>query len=653
LQQVVQAAVAALVQSGQLGAEALAISIEIIDTKSADHGDYACNFALLANKRLGKPPREIAEALSGQLTESSDIFQAIEVAGPGFLNFRLHPGFVSGFLGDVLLHGKAFARPADAAGQRINVEFVSVNPNGPITVGSGRGAAYGSTLCNVLQACGNTVHREYYINDGVNSEQMRLFAESVRSLTEQIASPGPASEFPFPEKGYKGEYVKGVAALLFQEHSPKEPWSELRQKPISWWQEAAQTMMLATQRRDLATFGVSFDTWFSEQSLHESGKVEESVAALAAKGAADEAPVRTVLKLGKNGKIEQVERQPQAGLVTDDGEEVAEPVAATDAVSPTLWLRSTKFGDDMDRVLRRRDGRLTYIAADVAYHADKFHRPPQADKLVTILGPDHHGYISRLRAVVGALLEDVTPTSDEEPLSETDSQIFGSVQERNACQAALAEAQKRLEVVIFQIVRFVKEGKPAPMRKRDGNIYELRDLIEELGKNIAPSAEDDEQKRIGRDVARFFYLMRSHDTHMDFDIDLATKQSDENPVFYAQYAHARICAVLRRAETEIAGANLSLLTDPKELDLVKKILELPNEVARCGKDYGVHRLTTYSVELARTYHAFYDTCRVIQPDQPDLTKARLALCESAKLALSATFDLLGVSSPERMERSIP
>lgn len=229
----------------------------------------------------------------------------------------------------------------------------------------------------------------------------------------------------------------------------------------------------------------------------------------------------------------------------------------------------------------------------------------------------------------------------------------------NAVCQALGYPAEKFEIIIFQLVRFLKDGKPAPMRKRDGNIYELRDLIDEIGANASPSATKEEQRRIGKDVARFFYLMRSHDTHMDFDIDLATKQSDENPVFYAQYAHARICSVLAKAaeagfDAEAASPDTyRLLTHPRELTLIKKILDLPVEVARSAKDYGVHRLTTYSVELGRTFHHFYDVCRVIQPEEPELSQARIGLCRAAAIGLKATFDLLGISAPERMDRESP
>jgi arginyl-tRNA synthetase len=238
--------------------------------------------------------------------------------------------------------------------------------------------------------------------------------------------------------------------------------------------------------------------------------------------------------------------------------------------------------------------------------------------------------------------------------------LYDSEEERDACQAALAKAREELEVLIFQIVRFVKDGKPAPMRKRDGNIYSLRDLMAEIGKDAAPSAPQEEQMRIGRDVARFFYLMRSHDTHMDFDIDLATKGTEENPVFYVQYAHARICSILEKASLHPpTPSSFSARPEnkegealhPKEVLLIKKILDLPDEVARCAQDYGVHRLTTYAIELARTFHHFYDACRVIQPENPELQTRRLAICDATRHALRGVLeDLLGVTAPERMER---
>ncbi len=645
--------------------------VEVTDPRQPDHGDLACSFALAASKAAGKPPRDLAQALVDAL-EADDLLESSEIAGPGFINFRLKASALSAYVPQIVALGNDLAKTQSPApnAQRINVEFVSVNPNGPITVGSGRGAAFGSTLCNVLEAAGNDVHREYYINDGVNSEQMRQFADSVRSFVEGL---------PFPEKGYKGDYVQEVAEQI------KASVSADGSNDLDWYQQESQALMLARQKSDLTGFGVLFDTWFSEQSLHDSGQVETDVKDIIAKGAADDEARRTVIKLGKGGKVEDVEWVNQAKEDDEEGPAEGEPTASAtptpslprqseDPAGKTLWLRATKFGDDMDRVLKRKDGRLTYIASDVSYHKDKFNRgnkagTERATKLITVLGPDHHGYIGRLHAVLAALeLE----TGDErsaisDPLDEFDAKIWSSPEEKAACKAALAKAQKELEVVIFQIVRFVKEGKPAPMRKRDGNIYSLRDLMSEIGKNAAPNAPEEEQMRIGKDVARFFYLMRSHDTHMDFDLDLAEKQSDENPVYYVQYAHARICSVLRKAEEsgfDVAGLEAELRTSgnqqsaisnqrlnhPRELALIKKILDLPFEVQRCAEDYGIHRLTTFATELARAYHGFYDACRVIQPEDPELSKARLGLCLATRSGLRAVFSLLGISAPEKMER---
>ena len=617
LKQAVEAAIATLVTTGRLPAAVREVPVEISDTKSPEHGDYACNFAMAASKKAATNPRALGEMLKEALLPEA-LFEGIDVAGPGFLNFRLKPAAIAAWVPKVL-EAESFGHLENASPQRINVEFVSVNPNGPITIGSGRGAAFGSALCNVLQAAGNVVHREYYINDGVNSEQMRQFAESAKAIAEGRE---------VPEKGYKGDYVKDVAQAV----SDLDDVSGLS---TADWQQKAQGLMIERQRGDLEAFGVYFDTWFSEQSLHDRGIVADRITGLEYTSVADYEPYRTKLKLGRGGVIEETVREDQPN--EDEGEEPSsETTKGQPQAANTLWLRSTKFGDDMDRVLRRRDGRLTYISSDVAYHEDKLNRPTNATKMITILGPDHHGYIGRLTAVVAALLRGPEDTPEANAL-------------------ALATAKEKLEVVIYQLVRFLKDGKPAPMRKRDGNIYELRDLIDELGKNLMPDGTPEERRTTGRDVARFFYLMRSHDTTMDFDIDLATQQSDENPVFYAQYAHARICSVLRKAGSDTLftagnGADFTLLTNPRELALVKKILDLPWEVERIAKDYGVHRLATYAVELARSYHHFYDVCRVIQEDQPELTRARLALCEATRIALRSTFSLLGVSAPERLER---
>lgn len=670
--------------------------VEIDTPRQASHGDFMTNFAMVGSKALGKPPREVATALAEALQETG-VFAGVEVAGPGFLNMTLSPTFVGSVLADMLARGESFAFAEPGSGEKINVEFVSVNPNGPITIGSGRGAAYGSALCNVLEAVGHTVHREYYINDGVNSEQMRLFAESVRYYLAEIAGL-PDNEFP--EKGYKGDYVQTAAfnlvsfaqdaefcgkyGVTFVEYGRPEltSWNRrvakemlalstptlqiLSQQSMTWW-----------QGQNLTDFGVYFDTWFSEQSLHDSGQVAQDIATLENQGAADRRPSRTKIKFAKGGAVEAIEVEAQDAVKEDSDEGPGE------GETETLWLRSTKFGDDMDRVLQRRDGRWTYISSDVAYHKDKFNRPPNADRLITVLGPDHHGYIGRLRAVLAALFmaeARVQPEPGPAELSETDSQLYANTAERDLCRAATTLAAQKLQVQIFQIVRFMKDGKPAPMRKRDGNIYALIDLIDEIGQKAKPNGTLEEQREAGKDVARFFYLMRHHDTAMDFDLDLAAKQSDDNPVYYVQYAHARICSVLDKAKEagfeapspnpfpssqanqgrgaepspqpspwkgEGAGAALD---HPAEKALAIMVGELQNEIAISAKDSSVNRLTTYAVELARTYHTFYDQCRVVQPEEPATTQKRVELSVAARNALRATFKLLGISAPERMSR---
>ncbi len=663
LAELFRAIISELIGEGRLPAEVLQIPIEISDPKNPEHGDFACNFALAASKASGMNPRALGEALAEKLNANyPSIISSVEVAGPGFINLRLHPEFVAGYVETVLTPDFKLESASRAPKPfKINVEFVSVNPNGPITIGSGRGAAYGSTLCKVLEAVGHTIHREYYINDGVNSEQMRQFAESVKAIIEGR---------PVPEKGYKGDYVHEVAERI-----------ATKDQTIDWYQEQSQKLMLDAQRTVLSQFGVEYDTWFSEQSLHDKGMVDSEIDSLESKGIADYSFTRTKLTLAKGGKIEDVLFEEQKGDLSEEDEghgeadsqvpsslgeegegdggdpivqviggEVKNPGSTGDA-SETLWLRSAKLGDDMDRVLRRRDGRLTYIASDVAYHKDKFNRPAGADKLITILGPDHHGYIGRLTAVVAAMLmEKPTPGAliDDEIMAK----LYKDSGEQQACEEALAKAKKMLEVQIFQLVRFVKDGKPAPMRKRDGNIYALIDLMREIGTKLKPEGTEAEQLEAGKDVSRFFYLMRSHDTTFDFDLDLAEKQSDENPVFYVQYAHARICSVLQKAEEalgEIVKPNLEkLLIHDREKALIKKIVDLPDEVRRASEDYGVHRIATYGIELARTFHYFYDGCRVIQADQPELSAARMKLCEATKRTLKTTLNLLGVSAPEKM-----
>lgn len=520
--------------------------VEVVASKRPDHGDYATNFPLVAAPSWKRAPREIGEALAEAL-RGDPAFDAVEVAGPGFLNLHLSPQYLGGWTAEAFHRGERLGTLEAHPSERFLVEFVSVNPNGPIHVGHGRGAAYGDTLSRVLEAAGHKVDREFYVNDGVNSEQMRLFALSVKCRYRELL--GLCGEFP--EGGYKGEYVDEVARQILEQHGDGHA-----EDGAQFFQPLAQELMMAIQRRDLERFGVVFDRWFSEQSLYDRGKVSEALEALKERGYVYE----------KEG---------------------------------ALWLRSTEFGDDKDRIVIRSDGRPTYIASDIAYHKDKFDRG--YDRLIDVWGADHHGYIARTAAGIQALGYD----------------------------------RERFEVIITQIVRFIEHGKTKQMSKRDGSLVRLSDLMDE----------------IGVDVTRFFYLMRSVDAHMDFDLDLAREHSEKNPVYYVQYAHARITSLLAKAEEagfKADPSQCSLLTDQPERELVLKIWDLPFEVGKAAATREVHILTAYAVDLARSFHNFYDKCRVIRPEDPERSVARLVLCEVTRSAIRAVCSLLGISAPDAM-----
>lgn len=520
---------------------------EIVDPAKKEHGDFSCNFALLASKSAGKPPREIAKKIAESLKHEK-IFEDVSVAGPGFINFKLSDGFLKAACQTAFELGENVGRLKCEKPKKILVEFVSVNPNGPIHCGHGRGAAYGDTLCRVLDAFGHQVSREFYVNDGLNSLQMQLFALSVKAKYREKLG----LDYEFPEDGYQGDYIEQVAEQILQDFGDAK-----KDAALSFWQPHAQELMLELQRKDLERFGVVFDTWFSEQSLFDNGEVDEAIE-----------------ELKKRGWTYEHEG--------------------------ALWFKTTDFGDDKDRVLVRSNGQKTYIASDIAYHRDKLERG--FDYLINVWGADHHGYITRTRAGI----------------------------------EALGYEGDRFCVEIMQIVRFMKSGTPVTMSKRAGEMVRLSELMDELGV----------------DVARFFYLMRSHEAHMDFDLDLAKEDSERNPVYYAQYAHARICSLLSRAkesgyEGDVKGFRSWNLHEA-ERGLIVKIWDLAFEVERCASDHQVHRLTAYATELARAYHNFYDKCRVLDENAQEISSARLVLCEATASALRACFKLLGISAPERM-----
>ncbi len=527
--------------------------ITLEQPKGKNFGDFTTNVAMVLARQVQKAPRDVAEIIINRLSHEGTLIERADVAGPGFINFYLKPDWLYEIMGTIATEGENYGRSDIGHGLKVQVEFVSANPNGPIHVAHGRGGATGDVVASLLSAIGYDVTRESYINDALNSTQMQNFGKSVHARYMQVLG----YDFPMPEDGYQGDYIIDIAKDLVDEYGDKF-LSVPEAERILKFTQLAQDKMLDLQKTDLAKFGVKFDVWYSERSLHESGKVQKAIDVLKERGYAYE----------------------KAGAI---------------------WLKSTEFGDDKDRTLVRSNGQPTYIAADAAYHLEKFNRGFQ--KVVDIWGPDHHGYIARTKAAVAAL----------------------------GCDP------ENLEVIIYQAVRLFSGGELVMMSKRAGDVILLSELIDEVGK----------------DAARFFFLMRSSDSNLDFDLELAKSQSNDNPVYYVQYAHARICSILRKAqETGLAmptanDVDLSPLKCSAEMDLMKKLADFPELVAEAGQLCEPHRLTRYVQDLASVFHSFYTECRVVSEDEP-LTAARLALVNSTKTVLVNAFRLLGIEAPEKM-----
>jgi arginyl-tRNA synthetase len=508
----------------------------------AEFGDYSTNVALLLAPSLKAPPREIAKAVGESLTAGlGDVVERVEVAGPGFLNVFLADAWFRQALTQVREVGERFGHGAvpPELRERMLIEFVSANPTGPITAASGRHAAYGDSLARVLGFSGHDVEREFYVND--YGTQIDLFAKSIAARMR--------GEEP-PEAGYQGEYVAELAADLAAEGLGPDDLEALAQRGVE--------LMIDRMRTTLERFRVHFDRFFFERSIHDEGHLLSALESLG-------------------------------------GEHLYQHEGAT-------WLRTTTFGDDKDRVLRRSSGEPTYFAADIAYHENK--RARGYDRLINVLGADHHGYVARMKAVFAA---------HGEP--------------------------DRIELVIMQLVNIVERGERAQMSKRKGEFVTLDELVDD----------------VGVDAARFFLLQRSHDTTLDLDLDLARERSQENPVYYVQYAHARIASILRNAgEERVAAAERADLTagtsplEPAERALVKRLLELPEEVLEAGERRAPHRLTAYAHDLASDFHAFYRDCRVVGAEPAELEDFRLCLCAATKSVIARVLDLVGVEAPEQM-----
>ncbi|MBP2663965.1 MAG: argS [Firmicutes bacterium] len=524
------------------------IALEVPPQK--EFGDYATNFAMQSAKAAKMNPRVIAQAIIDRLDEPW-LDKAL-LAGPGFINFYLKSDLLYQDLADILVAGDNFGQTNAGQGQRVQVEFVSANPTGPLHVGHGRGAAVGSALVNLLRTAGYQVEAEFYINDAGN--QMDNLAASVNARYLELMGQSVA----FPEDGYHGKDIIDTAQRIIDKHGEKY-LSMPEGERLAEFKEVGLKEKLAALKEDLEQFGVSFDVWFSERTLHDSGAV-----------------ATTCELLKTNGNIYE-----------QDG---------------ALWLKSTAYGDDKDRVVIRDNGIPTYLAADIAYHRDKFARG--FNKVINIWGADHHGYICRVKAAINAM----------------------------------GYNADNLEVMILQMVSLYQDGQLVKMSKRTGQGVTLSELIEE----------------VGRDAARYFFIMRSTDSQLDFDLDLAKSHSNENPVYYIQYAHARISSIFRQvAEAGLPmpaaweQVKLELLTEQAEIDLIKKMAKFPEEVASAACERAPHRIARYAHELASLFHTFYNQCRIIGVE-PEVQAARLALVTAVRSTVKQSLGILGVAAPEKM-----
>jgi arginyl-tRNA synthetase len=548
LRDVVRTVVTAAVDRGVLAVQ-VPDEVVIERPKNREHGDYATNIALRLAKAAGRPPREVAEVLAEELRAQPGIAR-VDVAGPGFLNITLAEGALGQIAVQAVTAGAGYGRTQVLAGQKLNLEFVSANPTGPVTLGSTRWAAVGDAMARLLEASGADVTREYYVNDA--GAQIERFARSLQAV---------ALGRPVPEDGYQGDYIEPVAQRVLAETPGLLDLPEEEQLPV--FAEKGVAAMVADIRSTLDGFGVHFDTFFSEKTLHESGALEKAVAQLRAQGHVFEA----------------------------DG---------------AVWLRTTDFGDDKDRVLVKADGEPTYFAADCAYYLDK--RARGFEKVVIMLGADHSGYVGRYKALVAAAGDD---------------------------------PETHLEILIGQLVNLVRNGEPVRMSKRAGNFVLLTDLVE----------------AVGIDAARYALARASVDQQIDIDADLWSRQTNDNPVFYVQYAHARISSVLRNATDlglalgEAQDVDVALLAHERESDLLRAIGEFPRVLSGAAELRAPHRVARYLEELAGTYHRFYDSCRVLprgDEEATPLTTARLWLCAATAVVLRNGLAVLGVTAPERM-----
>ncbi len=534
-------------QSGKLPAIPLP-DISIERPQKAEHGDYASSLPLKLARATGQNPLNIAKSIAALITRSDEIAD-VSVAPPGFINFKLSSGWLTKQVDNILKQDKSYGNITKGEGKRIQIEFVSANPTGPLHVGHGRGAVLGSTLANVLDAAGFKVQKEYYINDGGN--QIFSFYRSLFARYQQYLG----IDTEMPAEGYFGSYITDLAKELIEQYgdeflkmAPQEAEIKIGKLGLA--------KMLAQIKESLESLRVYYDEWFNESSLYENGQFDK---------------VMSILK--------------QSGYIADK--------------ESATWFVSTALGEDKDNVIIRSDGTATYFGTDIAYHYNKFIER-KFDKVIDIWGADHQGHVSRMEAVVGALGID----------------------------------PKRLKVIISQMITLKRGGELVKLSKRSGDMISLSEVIEE----------------VGVDACRFFFLCRSADSQMDFDLELAKKESQDNPVYYVQYAYARIASIFRLAVEKgikYDDGDVSQLKDESELTLIRSMLQLPEIIEMIANTLEPHHLTYYAQELATIFHSFYKQCRVVT-DNADTTKARLKLVASARIVLDKTLSLMGMSAPEKM-----
>jgi len=552
------------------------VALELERPKDPTHGDLSSNVALMLAKRLKRKPRELAGEIAATIELDKNLVESVEIAGPGFINFRYAHSALTAPLLEIVEKGENYGESNAGEGQRVILEYISANPTGPLNIVSARAAAVGSTLHRVMQKSGYRPTSEFYVNNA--GRQVKLFGQSLRA--RYLQAKGQPAELH--EDGYRGEYVKEIAADLLENGTslfdelkeldtgriigelavPKgtpDDWLELEEEESARaFGQCGIILLILSHRRTCRRFAVQFDSWYLESEIHQSNRIERA------------------LKLLREG----------GHVFEKDG---------------AVWLRTTDFGDEKDRVLIRSDGTPTYFLPDIAYHLSKKERG--AELAIDFLGPDHHGYIARMQAAM----------------------------------ECLGYPADWLEIIILQQVNLIQDGKPLEMSKRAGRLVTMDQLIDE----------------VGRDVARFFFLARKNSSHLDFDLDLARQQSNDNPGWYVKYAHARICSVLRNAEAHgiedkpASPDDLDRLTEASEIALCRLLPELPGIIARAAAARDLARLTRFAVDVATAFHHFYQHCRILTEDR-ELTRARLTLSRATRIVLSNTLDLLGMEAPERM-----